>query len=246
MVADETGMMDTLRYWCQGSEEKALQLVMAQIKELGLRDRVVDALGLKQNEDHLCVIGRLKAAISSLKQCRNEQQRQEYRLLLAAIAPEKGERMNDRVANAVGARRGGAPFLDAIDRRVIIDQAIALQNVPIGVGDRVMCRHGEGLLVEYSGLNSPCAVEITIEGYVHISKFTSAGKAKGGGRLQRVPVSFACEARMTRCDALHADLKEKVRALTAALSLLHSHCCTLTVVLSLLRSQCCALIAVVL
>ena len=41
-------MMDTLRYWCQGSEEKALQLVIAQINKLEVRDRVVDALGLKQ------------------------------------------------------------------------------------------------------------------------------------------------------------------------------------------------------
>ena len=227
LLSDSTGMLDTLRYWCQGSEDKAVELILAAISSLGLHDRIVAALGLEVNETYKYIVEeRLSPAVCAVKGCRTEQQRQEYRLLLNAIAPEKGKRMGERVAAAVGASRTGAPYMDAIESRSVIDGSIKLQGEPLATGDTVLCRHGVGTLLSYSGLDSPCSVEIKHGDHTHISNFKRASKGEGGGRVQRVPITFQCEARAKRCDALHQGLLDKVRAGVKTSLLLTAGCCS--------------------
>ena len=153
-------MVDTLRYWCDGSVDKALELVLASMKHLGLRDRVVDALGLKQNETHAYIVERIKAAVAELKHCRSEEQRQQYRIILTAVAPEPGRRMGKRVADVVGARRDRAHFRKSRAKRAAIDASIKANQKPLAVGDTVLCRHGQGTLKVYAGPSAPCTVEI--------------------------------------------------------------------------------------
>ena len=73
--------MDTLKYWCEGSEEKLLQLVMAQINQFDLREEVADQLRVtlskeeqKVAETRALIVERAADALAILKECRTETQ----------------------------------------------------------------------------------------------------------------------------------------------------------------------------
>lgn len=87
MTADGSGIIDTIKYWCDGSPHKVVELVLAQIREFKLKGRVVAALGLEQSETKDHIISQLKAALGCLKECRTEDQRQEYRMAITMVAP---------------------------------------------------------------------------------------------------------------------------------------------------------------
>ena len=85
--------MDTLKYWCEGSEEKLLQLVMAQINQFELREEVADQLGVtlskeeqKVAETRALIVERAADALAILKECRTETQRLQYRLTITVLA----------------------------------------------------------------------------------------------------------------------------------------------------------------
>ena len=94
-----------------------------------------------------------------------------------------------------------------------VAKQILLQAAPLAVGDEVVCTHGTGILVDFISLDHPCSVKFTHGPHQHTSKFESARKAKGGGRVQRVPVSFAHDGRSTRKDSIatNQQLLDKVR-----------------------------------
>ena len=96
MTSDGTGVIDTIKYWCEGSQEKALQLVLAQIRHFELKDRVVDSLGLEVNDTTNYILSQLKSALACLKDQRTEEQRQQYRLALTLVAPGGEDMMQVR------------------------------------------------------------------------------------------------------------------------------------------------------
>ena len=122
MQADRTGLVDVLRYWCKGSEVRAVELIMSQIKHFDLGHKVAAELGAQCETTNSYIVGRANAALQELKQCKSEQQRQEYRIVLTALAPEHG--MVGPVAAALGVGRQKKPFLDGMKKRDVIDRMI--------------------------------------------------------------------------------------------------------------------------
>jgi len=208
MNSDVTGVLACIKHWARGSHAALMQIVMAVIACFQLQDDVASELGLQQNATNQYIVQRANASMQVLKQCGNEEQRQQYRALLAMLAPEMGADMAARTAAALGVRRASKPFTEAIQQRAIIDKAIAHRTAPLAVGDAVVCRHGQGILVELEAGGS-CAVKIVVGEYSHISRFATAGKQ--GARLHAPPLSFFSAPRAKRSDGLSADVLNKVR-----------------------------------
>ena len=112
------------------------------------------------------------------------------------LAPALNDEMGRLVAEALRVLRN-KPYQNAMKKRVGIDKEIRLKASPLVVGDEVMCRHGTGILVDFTLLGHPCSVQFTHGPHQHTSKFESARKEKGRGRLQHIPVSFARDGRCT-------------------------------------------------
>ena len=209
-----TGILDTVKYWAQGSAAAVLQLVMTLIKSFGLESQVAAELGAELDETNQYIVDRANAALQILKQCQTEEQRQHYRVVLTALAPKKVEErhggMGRRVTYALGVNRNRAPFKDSVDKRAETDAGVAHMGDSILVGDTVVCRHGIGKLVECSGPADPCSIEIQIDDVVHTSEFVRMDNGEGGGRVRRVPISFSHPKRKTRKDEMPSHLKEKV------------------------------------
>jgi hypothetical protein len=215
-----TFIIDTLEYHCSGSERKLLTIVLDLIKRYGLADAVVGALGAATESIAGYIVKRARAALQELKQCQSEVQRQEYRLVLTALAPEDGTRMDSAVAGALGVGRKKKPFKGAIAKRAGIDSAIKANKKPLQVGDYVDCQHGKGVVVELDSdydseseaVAHPCAVEFDIGGNKFTSRFARSGKGKGGARLRRPAISFGHGSRASRKDSA-AHLEQKVMQL---------------------------------
>ena len=228
---EATVVMDTIKYWAQGSVAAVLQLVMMLISSFGLESQVAAELGAELDQRNLYIVNRANAALQILKQCRTKEQRQHYRIVQTALAPEKVEHrdnqgMGTRVAAALGVSRQGAPFCDhdSVDVRAEIDAAAAVMDRPVVVGDSVICRHGTGTLTSCAGPDDPCAVEIKIGDVVHTSKFkhlvgkkkgrhgkkTGSGYMKGSGRVRRCPISFSHKMRAERKDRVSDSIQDKV------------------------------------
>ena len=215
MRSDDTGMLDTMKYWARGSLAAVLQLIMALIHHFKVESEVAAELGLQQNETNQYIVDRLSSSLQILKQCRTEEQRQHYRVVLTAVAPvkvgEKHQGMSRRVAEALKVNRNRKPFRAAVDLRAEIDQAAKHMDDPLVVGDRVVTRHGVGTLTECGDRpNDPCCVDIKIGDAVHTSKFKSMGKGRGGGRVRREPISFSHKSRAARKDQIQDHVKDKV------------------------------------
>jgi hypothetical protein len=95
------GMIDTVKYWAAGSEEKALELVLGLLNHFKLRDRVVARLGLQTNETEVFILEKLRGALRCLRECRSEEQRQQYRLALTLVVPNADDDMSARRVAAV-------------------------------------------------------------------------------------------------------------------------------------------------
>ena len=211
-----TYILDTLEYHCSGSERKLLTIVLDLIKRCSLEDAVVGALGAATESIAGYIVQRARAALQELKQCQSEGQRQQYRTILTALAPEDGKAAP--VAAALGVGRQKQPFLDAIAKRAEIGRQIKANKKRLQVGDEVLCRHGKGKVVELDSdyesedenTAHPCTVELNIDGNTFISKFSRTGSGKGGARLHRVPISFAHGSRSTREDATSAEVEQLV------------------------------------
>jgi hypothetical protein len=86
-------VLATVRYFSKGSISKAFDIVMALITAFGLEQRVRNYLDERtSSKTNAYIVQRLHEAVQMLKQCDSEEQRQQYRIVLTAIAPEKAER----------------------------------------------------------------------------------------------------------------------------------------------------------
>jgi len=117
MLADNNGLVDTVKYWAEGSREKALELVLAQIKHFELKDDVGANLGLivstAESQTNAYIVETAASALQALKECRSETHRLEYRLALTVLAPHLSDEMGRRVAAALRIPRN-KPYQDAI------------------------------------------------------------------------------------------------------------------------------------
>ena len=168
-----TGVNDTLKYWCQGSQEKLLQLIMAQIEAFGLREEVSGQLWLTLNkkqqrdaETNVHIVRTAADAFAILKQCRTETQRLQYRLAMTVLAPTSGDEMRNRVAKALKVPIH-KPYKESIAKHAAINVAAVNRDAPLLVVEAVHCRHGEGILTEYTDLDSTCSVKITHGDHIH-------------------------------------------------------------------------------
>ena len=114
------------------------------------------------------------------------------------------------------------PWQEAIKKRSAIDSACVHKDKPLAIGDTVICRHGKGTLTEFICDEQPCAIQITHGDHIRVSQFANAGKGKGGGRLQRLPISFAYDGRCERSDSISQDLLHKVIDQSVTQTIVHS------------------------
>jgi len=220
MHADRTGLKATVLYWAGGSIEKVFELLLAVMAAFGLRQRMEDELKVQAEGTSASIVSRLRGALAILQGCKNEEQRQHYRVVLTAAAPvpvAQGDStgLEAKFADELGINRTGKPLKDSVWQRVQIDADAEKLGQPLAVGDTVVCRHGTGTLVEYDGPDKPCAIKICNEGVVHTSEFDCAKKCKGGGSVRRAPISFAHPARAARKDKLPDVVKKQVLVGTA-------------------------------
>jgi Skp family chaperone for outer membrane proteins len=95
-LSKASGILDTVKYWAQGSAVAVLQLVMMLIKSFGpafgLESQVAAELGAELDQTNQYIVDRARASLTVLKQCRTEEQRQHYRVVLTALAPDNDRR----------------------------------------------------------------------------------------------------------------------------------------------------------
>jgi hypothetical protein len=214
--AERTGILACIKYWAQGSAQKVFELVMAIMTTFGLKERVADELGVEVAGTNAAIVTRLHDSVQILKACSSEEQRQQYRVLLTAAAPEKAQRtdstgMGNKFADALQVNRKSVPYLDSIAKRAEIDDAAKIQKREIAVGDQVACKHGTGTLAEYSGPDGPCAVKMCLGDVEHISRFDRAKKGPGGGSIRHATISFAHKPRSERKDRIQDHVKKQVQ-----------------------------------
>ena len=141
-LASVTGLIDTVKYWAQGSVAAVLQIVMMLITTFGLESQVAAELSAELDETNQYIVNRAKESFDILKECRTEEQRQHYRVVLTALAPEKVEErhagMSRRVAAALGVNRNRPPFKDSVAKRAEIDAAAVHMGDPVVAGDTVL------------------------------------------------------------------------------------------------------------
>jgi hypothetical protein len=142
--AQDTGMVESIKYWARGSIAAVLQLIMALIYSFNLKDQVAAELTLATDETNQCIVDRARAALQILKGCASGQQRRDYRVVLTALSPElkaQGEKtgMQTKVAAALGVNRNRAPFRDSVARRAEIDKAAKQCLAQLKIGDEVKC-----------------------------------------------------------------------------------------------------------
>jgi hypothetical protein len=209
------GILATIEHWCGGSHAKLLTVVLDLIKRYDLEGEVAAELGAGADTIHKYIVERLRAALHELQKCGSEKQRREYRTVLTSCAPEHGRAAP--VAAALGVPRRGKPFTDGIMQRAGIDETIKTNKQSVQIGDLVQCRHGVGKLIEYDSEydsddsdteSGPCAVEITIDGHTHVSRFNTAGRGKRGARLRRPAITFSPLARLKRKDAVSMEVEK--------------------------------------
>jgi len=80
MHADRTGLKATVLYWAGGSIEKVFELLLAVMAAFGLRQRMADELKVQAEGTSASIVSRLRGALAILQGCKNEEQRQHYRV----------------------------------------------------------------------------------------------------------------------------------------------------------------------
>lgn len=174
-----------------------------------------------------CIVDRAHAAIRQLKECRSEAERQDYGVVLAALAPvREKERAHDGMIRSVcerlGVTRGSRfvkstglsrprPMEQAITRRAAFDEAVQTATGLLKVGDAAISRGRVCTIVAIDHENDTCTLRFTAgsasveQDYCYIYKGNgssawSASFPKGSARLRPAPPSLRLGPRATRSD----------------------------------------------
>ena len=192
-----------------------LLLIVALIGMFQVKDAVLSQMGASSGSDptEAYICDRLLQSLSVLSACSNEQMREDYHVVLTALAPDPKDRMLEPVAKRLGITRythPQDPFVQSRERRAVID---AMMETVIGhglkVGQDVVCKHGSGVLKSFDEETGHCEVELNIDGVQQVIAYESTGKraradrskpGRGGGEVRHKPVSFrpTRRARATR------------------------------------------------
>lgn len=205
--------------------------------------QVAERLGFKLSEEQVkaaqvdaYIVDRTSAALRQLKLCRTEEERQDYGLVLAAVAPTreaKGDAhgMIAAVCKRLGVARGSRYIKASGERRpYAADQAITrrekwdelLQSsaaAPFKVGDRAMSRSRMCTIMAINYDADTCTVRFEKDGVMRDCDYTCIYKPKdaptrapfpaGSARLRAVPVSLRPS---NRCQHHHEDRIKAARA----------------------------------
>lgn len=186
------------------------------------------------------IVGRIVAALRQLKQCRTEEERVGYHIVLAALAPElESVRSQAGMGRAVSERLGiarGARYIGGTKRLYAFDQAIAcrsrydeecFQSGPLEAGDEATSRGRPCTIVEIDYQADTCKLCFSTGGVSVIRDYsciykgtnppsTRAPFPKNSARLCRTPPSLYPKSRETRCDELAEKARPKVEELFAS------------------------------
>ena len=168
------GLVGAVRYWAAGSRSNVIKMILGLIEEFEVSEDIRKALFQKtrrQAETDTYIVDRLVAALEILKGCKSEQQRREFCLALALVAPTRAATgdvsgMARRVSARLKVQRGKRSkrrkerpyaFETAIGRREQFDEAAAgfhvsagpllpgqqrsLVGEPLQIGERVRTQH---------------------------------------------------------------------------------------------------------
>ena len=178
---------------------------------------------VRQAETDAYIVDRLIPVLHALKPCRSEQQRIEYHIILAAVAPEVavagpkgwGTRISERLnvsfgwrtrtakEKAAGAAHGRPRALRrAMSVREMFEEKVAVTFSPLQIGDAVLACGQPG---ELTGMHEGgrCTITFESDGADGSKTYESMyGNGKGSARLQRPPPSLAPAPRSERSDKL--------------------------------------------
>lgn len=183
------------------------------------------------------IVDRIVTALKQLKQCRNEEERSHYHIVLGALAPTR-EASRDihgmirSVSTRLGVARGARyvhgekrPYVfdQAIERRTQFDEAAASHSKPLKPGDAATSRGRPCVVLEIDEEADKCTLSLSSGGmqaireYNCIYKGTNApGKTPfppGSARLRRAPPTLQPPPRETRCDEKAEVTRAKVEEL---------------------------------
>ena len=127
------------------------------------RSAILMRLQADQRSIDSYIVDRAEAALQVLKKQHHvEEVRQQYRVALTVLAPtlDKAgcqDAMQKKVAARLGVDRNGAPFRDAVAKRHDIDKMVCAREQCAGfqVGERVLCKHGVGVLIALDSEDGP-------------------------------------------------------------------------------------------
>lgn len=108
------GLVGAVQYWAAGSRRNVVSMLLGLINHFGVTDEIRQALFRKARrhaETDTYIVDRLKAALDILKGCQTEQQRRDFHLALALVAPTRvasgdHEGMARRVSARLRVQRG--------------------------------------------------------------------------------------------------------------------------------------------
>ena len=143
------GLVGAVQYWAAGSRRNVASMLLGLINHFEVTDEIRQALFRKARrhaETDTYIVDRLVAALDVLKGCQTEQQRRDFRLALALVAPTRvasgdhegmARRVSARLRVQRGKRskkRGERPyaFEAAMSSRADFDQQAARFHVAAG------------------------------------------------------------------------------------------------------------------
>lgn len=183
------------------------------------------------------IVNRIKRVVVQLKQCRTEEERVDYHVVLCAIAPTReSERSQAGMIRAVSQRIGVARgaryvkgegrkyvFEQAIDRRTAYDEAAAVAQHDLKPGDEATSRGQKCTVTQINYEADTCTLSFEQGGvsatrtysciYKGVDPEPKAPFPRGSARLCRVPPSLRPSARETRHDEKAEKARSKVEEL---------------------------------
>jgi hypothetical protein len=225
------GLVGAVQSWARGCKAHVVSILMTLIGAdhgFGVEAEVRDELAgeqLSKAKTDAYIVDRAVAALATLKLCGTEQARQEYHIVLGALAPvpaahaNKASGMARPVADRLKVRRDrrartkkqedageqGRPFAfhQATIRRVAFDAAVQEAKEPLCVGDAVLAKGQLGTLKAIDG--SACTIEFRageVSAQISYREMDGRARGKGNARVQRPVPSLAPGSRETRSDGI--------------------------------------------
>jgi hypothetical protein len=213
------GLLGAVQYWAAGSRAYAVHLLVEVTRHFRLTELVRAQLDQEKEraaETNAYIVDRIKAALDVLKACQSEEQRREYLITLAAVAPPragqgdqtgKAYRVSERLCVRRGKRQCGRPYAfdKAQDLRSAFDERIAQLGAPLRVGESVLTRSGPAELTALingeGNFDGGCAVTFRAGEYHAEHTYPACfGNGAGSARLRRMPLLLGPPPRELRSD----------------------------------------------